>query len=644
MHRARTTALAAALWLILTHVPALLAFPQASGLTEKARQRLASHDPAGAVTLLEEALPGVTADDRPIVVALLREAYAAAAREADAEGRHDEAEAYRDNLSILERKPRASSTDAKAIPRPAATIEVPIAAPARPKTPPPPASNDRPRSDPGVTLASAEPPEPPSQKFVPPLTAPLESPAVVAPLPQPGQAERPGSIRPAVAGPGESPVDLPLDNAATHTPGTNSGDKGPAVSGEVSVAAADAAFVKKRYDEAGRIYASLDRMKALPADRRDHWAYCRAADVVDRINARPSSSQEWASIDAEIAKIRALSPTNWFGEYLQKVAAVRNPGGRKGRARRLDKMVVRASSPDDAPAPAPAPAPAAAPPPRPAHAPVAPARPTAPVTGGPISWAKQPVVSESFQVAYPEGQRALAEQVARAAETARASSLKRWGETTPGQPWSPRCELVLFPTAADFSRETGQPADSPGFSTMGMNAGKIIFRRINLRIDHPNLVKAILPHEVTHVVLADLFPHKQIPRWADEGMAVLSEPSVEQNIRAGDLEEPLNTGRLFKLSDLMVMDYPDARFWSLYYAQSVSVTRFLVEQGTPAQFVKFVQEAQRSGVEPAMKQVYKIKDYPELQSRWLTYARAKASAELTASSTDPEKAPGTARR
>ena len=48
--------------------------------------------------------------------------------------------------------------------------------------------------------------------------------------------------------------------------------------------------------------------------------------------------------------------------------------------------------------------------------------------------------------------------------------------------------------------------------------------RTNLRADHPQVLTAILPHEVTHVVLADLFTTQQIPRWADEGMAVLAEP------------------------------------------------------------------------------------------------------------------------
>ena len=146
-----------------------------------------------------------------------------------------------------------------------------------------------------------------------------------------------------------------------------------------------------------------------------------------------------------------------------------------------------------------------------------------------------------------------------------------------------------LPLAPVFHRMTGQPEDSPGFSTMGLNAGRVIARRINLRVDHPNLIKAVLPHEITHVLLADLFPDQQVPRWADEGIAVLSEPPSEQRLRAADLEKPLAAGRLFKVQDLMVMDYPDGQSWGLYYAQSVSLTRFLVEQGTSAQFIQFVQ-------------------------------------------------------
>jgi hypothetical protein len=196
---------------------------------------------------------------------------------------------------------------------------------------------------------------------------------------------------------------------------------------------------------------------------------------------------------------------------------------------------------------------------------------------------------------------------------------------SPAAAWSPRCDIYLYSSATLFAQMTGQPEDSPGFSTMGLSGNRIIARRVNLRADHPNLVTAVLPHEVTHVVLADLFPTQQIPRWADEGMAVLAEPPSEQQLRASDLSAPLASGRVFRMQDLMTTDYPDGKYWGLYYAQSVSLTRFLVEQGTPAQFIKFLQASQRSNVETQLKQVYQIDGYADLQRRWAAHARSTGS-------------------
>ncbi|MBY0397949.1 MAG: hypothetical protein K2X91_15970, partial [Thermoleophilia bacterium] len=252
--------------------------------------------------------------------------------------------------------------------------------------------------------------------------------------------------------------------------------------------------------------------------------------------------------------------------------------------------------------------------------------PTSVAPGGSVAWSRQPIFTANFQVTYVDANRALAEEVARAAEAAREAGLKRWGDASGGLPWAPRCEIVIFPTAKEFSRETGQAPDSPGFSTMGVNNGKVVFRRLTLRADHAGTVRAVLPHEVTHVILADLFPSKPIPRWADEGLAVLAEPAAEQQARAADLDAPLATGRLFRLGDLMAMDYPESRHWPLYYAQSVSLTRFLVEAKGPSTFLAFVKASQDAGVEPALKRTYGIGGYDDLHARWLSYARSRPRA------------------
>jgi len=215
----------------------------------------------------------------------------------------------------------------------------------------------------------------------------------------------------------------------------------------------------------------------------------------------------------------------------------------------------------------------------------------------------------------------LAEAAGEAAESVRADQAKRWGSPALQRPWTPRCEIHLYPTGRAFAQATGQPENSPGFSTMFSNGNRVTARRTSLRADHPQLLTAILPHEVTHVVLADLFTVQQIPRWADEGMAVLAEPNAEQNLRAAELQEPLETGQVFDLGKLMSMDYPEAKDWSLYYAQSVSLTRFLVDQGTPERFLQFVRDSHRTGIEAALRDGYRISGFAELQERWQTYAR-----------------------
>src|SRR5262249_23253427 len=65
---------------------------------DRARAMLSRNDARGAVAALEEALPTVTPDDRRGLLDLLREAYEAAIRQAEVDGRPGDAEAFRDNL------------------------------------------------------------------------------------------------------------------------------------------------------------------------------------------------------------------------------------------------------------------------------------------------------------------------------------------------------------------------------------------------------------------------------------------------------------------------------------------------------------------------------------------------------------------
>jgi hypothetical protein len=264
---------------------------------------------------------------------------------------------------------------------------------------------------------------------------------------------------------------------------------------------------------------------------------------------------------------------------------------------------------------------------------------SAPVAEGGDAW--QILETDNFRVFHHDPE--LAAHAGEAAEAVRRDRGHHWGSTAAQRPWVPRCDLYLYPDAKTFARMTGQAETSPGFSSTAVNGSRVISRRVNLRADHPQMLTAILPHEVTHVVLNDLFPSSPIPRWADEGMAVLSEPAAEQDVRAIDLDQAVRTRRLFSIANLTQMDHPLDQDWPLYYSQSVSLTRFLVEQADAAHFVAFLQASQREGVEPALQSIYQINSLSELQDRWLNYATRQAEARSESAPAEQISAAGTAR-
>src|SRR5262249_24089098 len=114
---------------------------------------------------------------------------------------------------------------------------------------------------------------------------------------------------------------------------------------------------------------------------------------------------------------------------------------------------------------------------------------------GAISW--QVHESPNFRIYHRDP--ALAERAAAVAESVRTAQARRWGSTAARAPWSPRCELYLYPTAQTFAEATGQPQSSPGISTMSNNGVQVLSRRMSLRADNPLMLTTTLPHEATHI-------------------------------------------------------------------------------------------------------------------------------------------------
>lgn len=326
------------------------------------------------------------------------------------------------------------------------------------------------------------------------------------------------------------------------------------------LAMAGEAFVGKKYTEAEELFARSQAAGAsLSADHKKQWAYCKLSGVVAKVNdARPHPRAE---LDRCVRDALTLADGDAklvaFGAELTKEIASR---------------------------------------------------------GGPEGWTK--VEGANFRV-FHRGQAELAEQVAKLAEQHRTAAFTKWA-TVPKTSWQPVCEVYLYPSADDYAKSTGQAPTAPGHSTIKAKGGQVLARRMDLRADEPNLLGSVLPHETTHVVLGDLFADVSLPRWADEGMAVLAEPRAQIERYGKTLMSCRQRGQLLPLATILGKseEYPEAATITVFYVESVSVVEFLVNQRGPAAFVAFAREA-GGGLDAALTKHYSIRNVAELQDKWL---------------------------
>jgi len=224
---------------------------------------------------------------------------------------------------------------------------------------------------------------------------------------------------------------------------------------------------------------------------------------------------------------------------------------------------------------------------------------------------------------YHDGSFQLAERVAMAAERARANLANRWfGEEDTD--WTVPCRIFLHVDSAEFVRATGQPAVVPGYSFTGAEGDRVVSRRIDLRSDHPRMLSSVVPHEVTHILLAYRFG-AALPPWVNEGMAVLGEPEERVRRHLQDLPRYRREGQLWSCRQLMEMsDYPAMQFYGPFYAQSVSLVEFLVQEKGQRAFTRLLRDSQQQGWEKSLATHYGW-SFRELEQNWKRYAFAEAS-------------------
>jgi hypothetical protein len=356
---------------------------------------------------------------------------------------------------------------------------------------------------------------------------------------------------------------------------------------------ADAHFKKGRYSQARLLYEEAAGKDKRSAEKHNkQWAYCKLHLVVERLNGS-EGVRDWDALEREVRRALAMAPgLDKTGKWLLGEIRTRRKGG---GAEREEAPAVSVR-----------------------HLP----RKTA-------GWSV--AETANFRIFHKQS-KSRVEKVARVAEATRRAMSRKWfGKVGPD--WNPKCDLYLHADGKEYQHFTGVAASSPGHSRIESEAGRVVGRRIDLRCDNPNLLRAVLPHETTHVVLAGRFGKFQVPRWADEGMAVLTEPADKLKLHRKNLERCRRDGELFPVRKLMLLDeYPPARRVGAFYAQSVSLVDFLAKKGGPVTFSRFLKDALLDGYAPALRKHYHFNNFDGLQTAWSRQAfgpPTKSGGEIT---------------
>jgi RNA polymerase sigma factor (sigma-70 family) len=167
-----------------------------------------------------------------------------------------------------------------------------------------------------------------------------------------------------------------------------------------------------------------------------------------------------------------------------------------------------------------------------------------------------------------------------------------------------------------------------GATTMAFDDGISLSMLLQGPLDR--ILADTLPHEVTHTVMATHFG-KPVPRWADEGIAMMSE-SPEERTRhlrqAGELVNHVFDNRLvrpnpvaigmFPLKDLMPMrSFPDNPLYAeVLCVQGHSLASFLVERSDRATLLGFVKDGMEGDWNKAAAKHYGFRDLDEMESLW----------------------------
>lgn len=179
------------------------------------------------------------------------------------------------------------------------------------------------------------------------------------------------------------------------------------------------------------------------------------------------------------------------------------------------------------------------------------------------------------------------------ADQAEAALQRICGVILAGQDFPHSVDIYVWADPAEFAAHAASaPEWSGGCFSIDCRGG-VITRRIDLTQRTADgrfaaiMVDRVLPHEMCHLVVKELFGDAACPLFLDEGLAMLAESEIDN--RRIELAGAALAGKAkIALGDLLVRRRRDAGDPAVFYAEAFSLTEFLHSRLTGPQFAAFL--------------------------------------------------------
>ena len=222
------------------------------------------------------------------------------------------------------------------------------------------------------------------------------------------------------------------------------------------------------------------------------------------------------------------------------------------------------------------------------------------------------------------------QQLADHLETRRHTIGTTWLGSEFASHWSVTCDVFLHQTDAQYEQHSRMPAETVGYARLKVGRGKVWLRRLDLRWQtEGQKTFDVASHELTHIVLAERFCWRQIPRWADEGIAIASETGERPERLSRVLLDAAEAGRLFSIRELLTAhSYPgDRQMADLFYAQSASLVKYLAETHSYEHVLRLADASTTHEVTSAISATTTARDATYLGQRWEAWLRSNQGAD-----------------